>query len=180
MKLDELNKLWAKVLELVGNEVGKSSFAVWFKPTKPVKLEDNYLHVEASNDFACEWIEEQYGELIRRILYSLTGQNLIPVFVVKNDHISTKAPSTTNTSEESGEAETYSKEESTDNGLNPRYTFDTFVVGKSNSFAHAACLAVAESPAKAYNPLFMYGGVGLGKTHLMQAIGHSVAKTART
>ena len=176
MKLDELNKLWAKVLELVGNEVGKSSFAVWFKPTKPVKLEDNYLHVEASNDFACEWIEEQYGELIRRILYSLTGQNLIPVFVVKNDHISTKAPSTTNTSEESGEAETYSKEESTDNGLNPRYTFDTFVVGKSNSFAHAACLAVAESPAKAYNPLFMYGGVGLGKTHLMQAIGHSVAK----
>lgn len=177
MNIEELNKIWAKVLELVSNEVGKSSFAMWFKPTKPVKLEDNYLHVEAISDFACEWIEEQYGDLVKKILFNITGQKLIPVFVIKTDQMSKKnTDKKDNIKDDSVSKNPTDKRDDKSIGLNPRYTFDRFVVGKSNSFAHAACLAVAEAPAKAYNPLFMYGGVGLGKTHLMQAIGHSICE----
>ena len=170
MNADEIKVLWNQVLDMVSNEVGKSSYSMWFKPTEAVKFENNYLYIKTADDLACEWIEDKYGDLIKNILSNLTGQNITPMFIF-ND-LPTK-----------GSAPTASKEETipidketgnNDRGLNPRYTFDSFVVGKSNSFAHAACLAVAEALAKAYNPLFMYGGVGLGKTHLMQAIGHFV------
>ena len=165
---NELKKLWDRVLELAGNEVGKSSFSMWFKPTEALKLQDNYLYIKTTSDFACEWIDDQYGELIKKILFNLTGQNIIPLFIF-NEEENTDTNTNSNTKNKSPK-----EKNPPEPNLNPRYTFDTFVVGKSNSFAHAACLAVAESPAKAYNPLFMYGGVGLGKTHLMQAIGHFV------
>ena len=170
MNADEIKVLWNQVLEMVSNEVGKSSYSMWFKPTEAVKLENNYLYIKTADDLACEWIEDKYGELIKNILTNLTGQNINPIFIY-ND-LPTKDSVPIPSKEEN--TTTDKEKENNDRGLNPRYTFDSFVVGKSNSFAHAACLAVAEALAKAYNPLFMYGGVGLGKTHLMQAIGHFV------
>ncbi|HHY19960.1 MAG TPA: chromosomal replication initiator protein DnaA [Firmicutes bacterium] len=172
MNADDLKKLWDHVLELVGSEagVGKSSYAMWFKPTEAVRFKDNYLYIKTTSDFACEWIDDQYGDLIKNILFNLTGQDIIPVFIYNDTFEKDSAQERQNTQVEVSQKES----EPIDHGLNPRYTFDSFVVGKSNSFAHAACFAVAEAPAHAYNPLFMYGGVGLGKTHLMQAIGHFV------
>ena len=122
------------------------------------------------NSFAKDWLENHYVHLITGILSELTGEDRIIQFIVpkdmeENDFMlpkpTVKPIETTSITYGTGM-------------LNPKYTFDTFVIGSGNRFAHAASLAVAEAPAKAYNPLFIYGGVGLGKTHLMHAIGHYV------
>lgn len=168
-----IHELWRKVLAKIEKTLSKPSFDTWLKATKATDLEEDSLIVTAPNDFARDWLESRYSELITDTLYETTGINMKVKFVVHHEPeqgiqeeilISrSKAP-----------VEVSVSDDQPPNILNPKYTFDTFVIGSGNRFAHAASLAVAEAPAKAYNPLFIYGGVGLGKTHLMHAIGHYV------
>jgi chromosomal replication initiator protein len=169
--LENIADLWHAALANIEKKISKPSFDTWLKATKAHSLQGNLLVITAPNEFARDWLEERYSQLISGILYDITGEELSVKFIIPQ-----------NQKEEELEIPTPRKkvkkdEEQTDfpsNILNPKYTFDTFVIGSGNRFAHAASLAVAEAPAKAYNPLFIYGGVGLGKTHLMHAIGHYV------
>ncbi len=171
---NNLDNLWQKVLEKIQENLSKPSFETWFQETKIIAIQNNLLIIEVPNEFAKDWIETRYSKLIAEIVENITNKSLDIKFVMpemKNEAIEEQK-------EQIEEEETTTKEEQKDNEaiLNPKYTFDTFVIGSSNRFAHAASLAVAEAPAKAYNPLFIYGEVGLGKTHLMHAIGHYILK----
>lgn len=162
--MTNLDTVWEKTLESIANLLSKPSFETWFKPTKPVSLDGNVLTIEVPNDFAREWLESRYSSLLSSTIRDLIEEEIELRFVTPEKSETVKVSTTTPQS-----AQTPS--------LNPKYTFESFVVGESNRFAHAASLAVAEAPGKAYNPLFIYGGVGLGKTHLMQAVGHFVLKS---
>ncbi|SNU93262.1 chromosomal replication initiator protein DnaA [Bacillus pumilus] len=140
------------------------------KSTKAHSLQGDTLTITAPNEFARDWLESRYLHLIADTIYELTGEELSIKFIIPQNQDEVEAMP-------KSPIKKMSKEDPVDipqNMLNPKYTFDTFVIGSGNRFAHAASLAVAEAPAKAYNPLFIYGGVGLGKTHLMHAIGHYV------
>lgn len=167
--LENIEELWVATLEKIEEKISKPSFDTWLKNTKAEAIEKNTLIISAPNEFARDWLETQYTELISDILGEVTGTKLNTKFIIP----------TSNMEVEDTKQVTNQKAESITNDmpksmLNSKYTFDTFVIGAGNRFAHAASLAVAEAPAKAYNPLFIYGGVGLGKTHLMHAIGHYV------
>lgn len=162
---------WQQILSIIQTKLSKPSFDTWFKATQVIQLTQGALTVSAPTTFAVEWLESRYTKLVAQVAFDVLGRSVTVKFVI----------------EESGhEEESLQKQssppptpvqvsvEANTNMLNPKYTFDTFVIGSGNRFAHAASLAVAEAPAKAYNPLFLYGGVGLGKTHLMHAIGHYI------
>ena len=185
----ELDHIWKKTLENIKEKITNPSFNTWFSETKAVMTtEENQLVLQVPNNFIQEWIESQYTDLIEEILTDLTGNQWTLILLtpkeVKQFKENKKKDKNENKDQEK-EVEVVKKEDKEENdqeselkqnGFNPKYTFDTFVVGNSNRFAHAASLAVAEAPAKAYNPLFIYGDVGLGKTHLMQAIAHFILK----
>lgn len=169
--MENIADLWQAALSNIEKKISKPSFETWFKSTKAQSLQGDQLVINVPNEFARDWLEERYSDLITEILYELTGESLTAKFIIPQDQ-----------PEEEQELRTPPKKMKKDDDHNdfptsvliPKYTFDTFVIGSGNRFAHAASLAVAEAPAKAYNPLFIYGGVGLGKTHLMHAIGHYV------
>ncbi|WP_316572309.1 chromosomal replication initiator protein DnaA [Neobacillus sp. YIM B06451] len=169
--MENIADLWNAALATIETKISKPSFDTWLKSTKAHSLQGNTLVVTAPNEFARDWLEERYAPLISEILYEITGEELEAKFIipqVKDDEEPELAlPKKKHKKEEENN-------DIPQTMLNPKYTFDTFVIGSGNRFAHAASLAVAEAPAKAYNPLFIYGGVGLGKTHLMHAIGHYV------
>jgi len=154
---------WQQVLSIVEQRLNQQSYNTWFKPTQLIKHDDKALYIRVPNTFFQDWLNEHINVVLEAA--QLAGIGDITVIYV------TEKPSS-----DVPETRTQGRLdfESTDNTLNAKYTFDTFVVGSSNQFAHAAGLAVAEKPSKAYNPLFLYGGVGLGKTHLMHAIGHMI------
>lgn len=167
--MEQLEQLWNKVLAEVETKITKPSFETWLKSTKLLSYSGSNVTIAAPNSFARDWLENHYVHLITGILTELTGEDLYIKFVVQKDtedDFELPAPKI--------KAEPQESHETSPGMLNPKYTFDTFVIGSGNRFAHAASLAVAEAPAKAYNPFFIYGGVGLGKTHLMHAIGHYV------
>lgn len=168
--LENLEQLWNNVLSQVEQKISKPSFETWLKSTKLLSYKGTNVTIAAPNSFARDWLENHYVHLITGILTELTGEDLLIKFVVQKDQDSDDfelpAPKI--------QAKATDHHEISPGMLNPKYTFDTFVIGSGNRFAHAASLAVAEAPAKAYNPFFIYGGVGLGKTHLMHAIGHYV------
>ena len=168
--LENIHDLWNRALDQIEKKLSKPSFETWLKSTKAHALQGDTLIITAPNDFARDWLESRYSNLIAETLYDLTGEELDVKFIIPP-----------NQAEEEFDIQAPKKKVNKDDGaefpqsmLNSKYTFDTFVIGSGNRFAHAASLAVAEAPAKAYNPLFIYGGVGLGKTHLMHAIGHYV------
>ncbi|QNO14999.1 chromosomal replication initiator protein DnaA [Alkalicella caledoniensis] len=164
-----LNNLWAEVLKNMETKLSKPSFETWLQGTTPITMYESTIIVGVPNDFTKEWLENRYSGLIKDILKQITAEEYEVNFVVPQDKsISVKQPKKKFT------ATDRNMDDLVTAPLNPKYTFETFVIGNSNRFAHAASLAVAEAPAKAYNPLFIYGGVGLGKTHLMNAIGHYV------
>ncbi|MBM4761730.1 chromosomal replication initiator protein DnaA [Bacillus sp. B15-48] len=169
--MENIADLWDKALSKIEKKISKPSFDTWLKSTTAHSLQRDTLTITAPNEFARDWLEERYSQLINDVIYEITGENLIIKFVIpqnQNDEaVNLPVPPKKNNKAED-------QYEPHQNMLNPKYTFDTFVIGSGNRFAHAASLAVAEAPAKAYNPLFIYGGVGLGKTHLMHAIGHYV------
>ncbi|WP_138419177.1 chromosomal replication initiator protein DnaA [Aquibacillus sediminis] len=171
--MENIQELWINTLQSIQDKISKPSFDTWLKNTTADKIENDTLIISAPNEFARDWLENRYTDLISEALFEVTGAKLntkfvIPEVVSEVDQMkqSTKNIQDTKTQE--------NNDDSLKTMLNSKYTFDTFVIGSGNRFAHAASLAVAEAPAKAYNPLFIYGGVGLGKTHLMHAIGHYV------
>ena len=171
MVLENITDLWNKALSIIEEKISKPSFETWLKSTKAHSLKGDTFIVSVPNDFARDWLEGRYVPLISGVLYDITGEELSVKFIIPQNQEDQdfQIPS-------SKQKKLINEEptESNQNMLNPKYTFDTFVIGSGNRFAHAASLAVAEAPAKAYNPFFIYGGVGLGKTHLMHAIGHYV------
>jgi chromosomal replication initiator protein len=161
------NTVWQNVLEYVRQSITEVEYHTWFEKIRPLGVVNGSLELGVPTSFAGDWIQKHYAELIQEALTRLGAQTprfelkVIPVNPVQDDIFS--APAQTQVQEPRAR-------------LNPKYTFENFVVGQNNNLAHAAAVAVAESPGYAYNPLFLYGGVGLGKTHLMHAVGHSVAQ----
>lgn len=156
--------LWNKALQYMKAQLSDVSFNTWIRVIQPLILKDNEIVLSVPNEFTKNILQSRYIETIASSLKEVAGTPIYVKFILENE-VEAYIESINN--KEVDNTQTYSI-------LNPKYTFDTFVVGNSNRFAHAACLAVAEAPAKAYNPLFIYGGVGLGKTHLMHAIGHYI------
>jgi chromosomal replication initiator protein len=168
---DRLKHLWDSILERVSAQVNAQSFQTWFKPTRLVSCEDGHLVIEGPNPFFVDWLVEHHRDKIELAARETLGE---PVSV---EFVSPASPPRVSPPEASAARAMIENEPVVvpENAqLNARYVFDEFVVGSSNRFAHAAALAVADNPARAYNPLFIYGGAGLGKTHLIQAIGHRV------
>lgn len=160
-------KLWEGILERLKDRVSQEAYNTWLAPTKGLELKDSTLLVEVPNNFFLEWIGQYYTKDIEE---SIQAQSVGTLKVaLKSSGRQESAPLGTRRRHRLVYAKDGSK-------LQDRYTFANFIVGESNRFAHAAALAVAEAPAEAYNPLFIYGGVGLGKTHLMQAIGNHIKR----
>ncbi len=172
--------IWAQVLEVVRSELNTPTFKTWFENTAPVEVAGGRLIVAVQNEFAREWLESRYSGLLRAALSETLGHDLEVVFSVPSEGSAPfpSGPPTSPPEQEPAIPEVREprprRNPSPEGEFNPKYTFDSYVIGASNQFAHAAALAVAEAPGRAYNPLFIYGGVGLGKTHLLQAIGHYV------
>ncbi|OGW56818.1 MAG: chromosomal replication initiator protein DnaA, partial [Nitrospirae bacterium RBG_16_43_8] len=163
-----LEEIWEKSLSKIEEKIGTSIFELWIKPIKPVQLKEQQFTLEVPNRFFKEWIEDYYPTLIIEILEGLLGHA-----VTLKYRVAEKQAAEIKRIEAKLESR---KTRLASRGiyLNPRYTFENFISGQSNQFAQAAAKAVAETPGKVYNPLFIYGGVGLGKTHLLSAIGNSV------
>ena len=166
----QLRELWEKTLNIINGELSPVSYNTWIKCIIPISLEKDALKLSVPNDFTKGILETRYKDLIVNALKIITSQNYKIDFLINREDLSDNKDVTSNKEVKNN----VPVNDDMSNTLNPKYTFDSFVIGNSNRFAHAACLAVAESPAKAYNPLFIYGGVGLGKTHLMHAIGHYI------
>ncbi|HBM74089.1 MAG TPA: chromosomal replication initiator protein DnaA, partial [Clostridiaceae bacterium] len=166
---NELSDIWDKTLNIIKAELTEVSFNTWLKCLEPLYMNGDTIVIGVPNDFTKSILEARYQNLILNALKLVTSKKYTVEFILNNEqnikslNVKNKNNEPKNTSDDSNWQL-----------LNPKYTFDTFVIGNSNRFAHAASLAVAEAPAKAYNPLFIYGGVGLGKTHLMHAIGHYI------
>ena len=153
---ESVNALWAKTKDILKRDIPGPSYDAWFRDLQLVRAENGAMDLETADTFHANMISQRYLDMLEGIV-QITFQQKYEIKVYAR-----------------GMAPRPTQEMSLT--LEPRYTFDTFIVGQSNRFAHAACVAVAELPAQAYNPLFIYGGVGLGKTHLMHATGHFILK----
>lgn len=176
-------QLWQAALAELELNLSKANFTTWFKNTFILEYLNEKVVIGVPNAFTKTWLENKYHSQIIKALQNITDQKVKEVVykvfsnqkkiaqIVNQEIISPSSPETTEKIEKKA-LDKKIKMHSTD--LNERYIFDNFVVGKKNELAHAACMAVADHPGKTYNPLFIYGGVGLGKTHLMQAVGHKI------
>ncbi|HKN47233.1 MAG TPA: chromosomal replication initiator protein DnaA, partial [Candidatus Polarisedimenticolia bacterium] len=187
--------LWDRILVNLQQKVNSQSFNTWLKPTQQLSMADGVLQVEVPSLLFVDWIKKNYMPLIQESARALEGEDLRVRFTSRARAAESYAPGTTTRYGDAaqtvaaarnagGRATAHSDAappafgaHGPTTGLSPRFTFDSFVVSSSNQLAHAAALAVAEQPSAAYNPLFIYGGVGLGKTHLMHAIGNHVARS---
>ena len=161
----DISELWAGTLALLEPEISPISFKTWIEPIVPVKISGNTVVLRIDESFIKSMVETRFLSLIENSVKHIMGCEY-KVHIISGDE----------KIEEVIKEETKQTKSKTafDSNLNPKYVFSTFVVGNSNRMAHAASLAVAEAPAKAYNPFFLYGGVGLGKTHLMHSIAHYI------
>ena len=165
--------IWDQVLARIETKINRHSFYTWFKPTSYAGEDGQGIRVRVPNSLFRDWLTKHYAAVLDEALAEVDRRGTSILFLT-DDGIAAMAAPAELVDTALSEAEPESIEEEREGGLAPRYSFDTFVVGGSNQFAHAACRAVAEAPSRSYNPLFIYGGVGLGKTHLMHAIGHYV------
>jgi chromosomal replication initiator protein DnaA len=163
-------EIWEKTLNIIKGELTEVSFNTWIKSITPISIEDDSVKLSVPNDFTRGILDSRYKELIVNALKLITSKKYNVEFLI----LSEEALDSTEPRQRKESRSKIMVNDEMSTMLNPKYTFDSFVIGNSNRFAHAASLAVAEAPAKAYNPLFIYGGVGLGKTHLMHAIGHYI------
>jgi len=169
--------LWEKILTHLEAQLSPQTFSTWFRPTRLEAVKGNLLAVRVPNAVFQRWLATDGQASVEAALTALSLNQYRVEYVAEAAAESSRPGGGTGAS--SHQIQARLDFDSTDYQLNPRYTFEAFVVGSSNQFAHAAALAVAEQPSKAYNPLFLYGGVGLGKTHLMQAVGHRVRERNR-
>jgi chromosomal replication initiator protein len=164
------SNIWDEILARIQTKVNRHSFYTWFKPTAFIADDGRVLTVRVPNTLFKDWITKHYSgviaEALREVKRPDASVNFMASPLAEGELPTLPPPEIT--------PETIPPPTTSVAGLNPRYTFDSFIVGSSNQFAHAACRAVAEAPSRSYNPLFIYGGVGLGKTHLMHAVGHYV------
>ena len=170
--------LWDEILARIETKVNRHSFYTWFKPTAFVGEDPAGVTVRVPNPLFRDWLTKHYSSVISEAMEELKRDGLSVNFVAEG----LDGPPIPLSVEEAAVLEAAEPPASSlpgSAGLNPRYTFDSFIVGSSNQFAHAACRAVAEAPSRSYNPLFIYGGVGLGKTHLMHAVGQYVLRHDR-
>ncbi|MGZ9233977.1 MAG: chromosomal replication initiator protein DnaA [Anaerolineales bacterium] len=172
---------WQSVLGQLQMEMPRASFDTWVRDTRPVSYQDGTLTIGVRNAYARDWLESRLASTVSRLLVGIMNASVAVNFIV-NSNDSEGSAIHDDAPHSSGQPEpvpAYQRGGATDDqparssNMNPRYLFETFVVGSGNRLVHAACLAVAEKPARAYNPLFLYGGVGLGKTHLLHAIGNA-------
>ena len=170
--MNTVKEKWPEIIEhlRVEHELSNVSFNTWIQPLKVYDVVDNTVFILVNMNASVEYIEKKYQLPLKVCIAEITGTEYEVVFISEDDD---RLNEIQNMAIEANQKKK-SKSAAEKAGLNPKYTFDTFVVGGNNNFAHAASLAVAESPGEVYNPLFLYGGVGLGKTHLMQAIAHFI------
>jgi chromosomal replication initiator protein len=175
-------KIWEAAQQSLRSILNADIYNLWFHPVKATALEDEVLTLEVGNDFCEVWLKDNYLGLIHDVLAQATGQNLTVKF-----HVNPGAAAPNGVAPSDGKptakpvADPVERNTSVirEIAFNPKNTFESFVVGENNNHAHAAALAVAQSPGRSYNPLFLYGGVGLGKTHLLHAIGQHVAASKK-
>jgi chromosomal replication initiator protein len=158
-------KTWLAAQDKLRSMLSADTYNLWFAPLRASALEANGIVLDVANDFCEVWLKDNYMGLLQDVLSQITGSQMQVKFKVAAGNTLTHAPAKARNNHH----------EAVDLSFNPKNTFDSFVVGNNNNFAHAAALAVAQAPGKSYNPLFLYGGVGLGKTHLLHAIGQHVA-----
>lgn len=172
---------WQSVLGQLQMEMPRASFDTWVRNTKPVSYQNGTLTIGVHNAYARDWLESRLASTVSRLLVGIMNASVAVNFIVNGNAIETAADETPSLPAQP-EASDHLRQDrpvvtydqpARNPSLNPRYLFETYVVGSGNRLAHAACLAVAEKPARAYNPVFLYGGVGLGKTHLLHAIGNA-------
>src|SRR5258708_1408278 len=161
---------WDKFLDRVKSRVSINTFTTWFQPTRLNRGESDTLYSQIPSGVFRQVLARTDGDIVKAVCHEIGTPSMKVQYICTEEEPVQAAPAV------SGIKQAKLDFESSDHQLNTRYTFDSFVVGKSNEFAHAASHAVAEQPSKAYNPLFLYGGVGMGKTHLMHAIGHTIKK----
>lgn len=178
--MSELEKIWSDVSENLRGVINNDSvFKDYIAVNKPISLTEDKLTLSVENSFLATWVESNYGDLISNALTIATGSKHSIVWVV-DEQVNQEPPPQPETLVKKAEPvkpkviSDAKRQANCIGTLNPEFTFDEFVVGPSNSFTHAAAVAVSKSPGKAYNPLFIYGDTGLGKTHLMQAVGHDL------
>jgi chromosomal replication initiator protein len=171
--------VWSKACKQLEEVLREDVFSRWIAVIKAEDLSVDTLSLLVDNDFYQTWLEENYLSLITDAVSVAAGSELNIKFVVRPGDVTPVLQLEEEQPKKKPFRERLPRRPQTQSALNPRFTFDEFIVGSSNSFAHAAALAVAQAPARAYNPLFIYGGTGLGKTHIMQAIGHHVLTTSR-
>jgi chromosomal replication initiator protein len=163
-----IDDIWNKSLSKIEGKVGASIFDLWFKPIRLAHIKEQTATLEIPNRFFKEWIEDSYPNLLKESIETVVGYPVTLRYKIEEKQ--------QNTQRKISERLENKRIKLASKGiyLNPKYTFENFITGNSNQFAHAAAIAVADSPGRTYNPLFIYGGVGLGKTHLMNAIGNKV------
>jgi chromosomal replication initiator protein len=166
------DQIWRAALGELQLQMTRPTFDTWLKNTRAISYEDGTLIIGVHNAYAKDWLENRLMSIIKRTLVGIVGRTVETRFVLNAKPLEEESPLPLLQSSVPHPEATTAKNASS-MMLNPRYTFSTFVIGSSNRLAHAAALAVSENPARAYNPLFIYGGAGLGKTHLMHALGHA-------
>ncbi|WP_293695192.1 chromosomal replication initiator protein DnaA [uncultured Phascolarctobacterium sp.] len=176
----DLAEIWVRCKDKLKESFNEKVFNVWIKPITPLEVTDTYYKVAVKNDFFKTMLEENYAQVIEGVLAGIMSKN-IKLIIETMDNGSSGSEAAENMPAVPAKREQQqlfnentSVQQPDESNLNPKYVFETFVIGNSNRFAHAAAQAVANDPAHAYNPLFLYGGVGLGKTHLMHAIGNRI------
>jgi chromosomal replication initiator protein len=179
-----VEQIWNPALATLRSMLNSDIYNLWFAPIRPVQLAGEELTLEVANDFCEVWLKDNYLSLIQEVLIHVSGQKLKVKFQVNGGLAPTASHAVAATPVEAPKKirpkiESEASQAVQEASFNPNYTFDTFVVGSNNSFAHAASMAVAQTPGKSYNPLFLYGGTGLGKTHLLHAIGHTVMQNKK-
>lgn len=176
----DLAEIWVRCKDKLKESFNEKVFNVWIKPIMPLEVTDTYYKVAVKNDFFKTMLEENYAQVIEGVLAGIMSKN-IKLIIETMDNGSSRLEAAeempavpAKREQQQLFNENTSVQQPDESNLNPKYVFETFVIGNSNRFAHAAAQAVANDPAHAYNPLFLYGGVGLGKTHLMHAIGNRI------
>ncbi|MEG0074452.1 MAG: chromosomal replication initiator protein DnaA [Eubacterium sp.] len=170
---DSIAKIWENTLSIIKEEIPELSYKTWFSHTKPLKFINGTFYIISDNDFERGMLETRYKGLLTNAISQMMDQKCMVQIVLSADEL----PETVNNNQVNTSVRF---DDRSGVNMNPKYTFEKFVIGENNRFAHAACVAVSESPSERYNPLFIYGGVGLGKTHLMQAIGNYILSYAPT